>query len=166
MHQSVLHKRKLKLENLKKGNKKNEQAKQSPRETDAARTLMMIEWMKGMLKQTDEHQIKRRKTTLDQTDESIPKDIDKWLKESLKEQSEQQYSEFVKLLSARSAKHSATDLEEEALELYNQVLIKCLNEKKEISGRSDDVLFMKTCGLTKQDLRHKEDLEKMINLEV
>jgi hypothetical protein len=52
------------------------------------------------------------------------------------------------------------------LDLYNQVLIKCLNEKREVSGRSDDVLFMKTCGLTKQDLRHKDDLEKTINLEV
>jgi hypothetical protein len=55
MHQSVLHKRKIKLDSFRKGKKKELSAKESTtRETDVAKTLMMIDWMKGMLKKTDE----------------------------------------------------------------------------------------------------------------
>ena len=43
-------------------------------------------------------------------------------------------------------------------------LIERLNKQKEIAGRSDEVVYMKTCGLNKQDLHNRQLLEKQIEM--
>ena len=38
-------------------------------------------------------------------------------------------------------------------------LIERLNKQKEIAGRLDEVVYMKTCGINKQDLHNRQVLE-------
>ena len=45
-----------------------------------------------------------------------------------------------------------------------KVLIERLNKQKDIAGRSDEVVYMKTCGIGKQDLHNRYVFEQRIRM--
>ena len=89
-------------------------------------------------------------------DSAIPKDLDKWTQKTVFEANQAEFNKVKQALLDQDPKmvdYLKTINEDEVYELYNQLLIKNLKAKKETAGRSDDFVFMKTCGLAKADLR-------------